>query len=497
MKNRFGLLFLIVFSAALLASSCGTMGLSSPSITAVLSAPSVDPIITQPQATSPDDLGALWDGDWAEDWPGSSTQDRYRITVSEDGYTISVKPITRPDRQNLSNLKWDGSLLSFTNYFDNRALAYELTIDPSGNIMRGQVTLPNEEVKQITWRRLIAGAESLGSTWPPPNQLVASYNMSPRDWQGEWEEEWPGSSTFDIYNLKVSPDGRQVTLSAKTNTGRQKFENLVWSLNRMTFTLRYGSQTWHYELVPKSATELEGIVTNSSGNQKHIIWRKFGTYNATVENWRGVWEEYWPNQTTHDRYEVIIAGGQITEIRPLTRTGEQHVTDITINGNTLTFVLYYGANMWSNPIEYEMTMRSPHRADGSAYLKRTGKRINLRWMKIADTEAPSVAPPPPPPQQPGATSWTGTWEEHWPGRTDRDVYRITEQGGTVIIQPVTNADRQQVYDIVLNGETLTFTLAFGSNQIQYNMTVQNSNTITGTVQLSSGNIKTITWSRVN
>ncbi|MHA1570020.1 MAG: hypothetical protein ACTSXZ_11165 [Alphaproteobacteria bacterium] len=438
-----------------------------------------------------------WAGDWEEEWPGASQSDSYRITVSSDGYTISVKPITRPERQNLSNLRWDGQTLSFTNYFDNRALYYELAIDASGNMLTGTVRLQSGQTKNIRWLRVggsAPGPAPTAGSWPPPNQLSPSYNMSLADWLGDWSENWPGSSSHDIYRLQMMGNN-QIMLTPQTNQEKQRVSNMNWTASRLTFVLEYGTQTWYYELVPTGPNMLNGMVTNqSSGEVKTITWQKSGGSQGQgmgYEAWVGVWEEYWPNQSAHDRYQIDITGNTIT-IQPLTRVGEQYFRDIRLSGNTLSFTLYYGRNMDQNPINYTMVMRDANTLDGEAHLQRTGKRIQVQWKKITGGGGGGQ----PYGQQYGAQNWSGTWEEVWPGRTQRDVYRISVYGNSLSIQPLTNTERQRVSNISFDGQTLNFVLFFGDNRIDYSLNMQNANTLTGTVRLSSGNTKSITWRRV-
>lgn len=112
--KRFGLLFVWLLALAAVAS-CAT---------------------TSPLATPAKDRAKLA-GVWEEEWPGMTTKDRYRISVSGD--TVTIAAITAPEKQQIRKVAFQYKKLSFFLDLEGGAVYYDLVLTSDG-VMAGKVT---------------------------------------------------------------------------------------------------------------------------------------------------------------------------------------------------------------------------------------------------------------------------------------------------------------------------------------------------------------------
>ncbi|MHA1570019.1 MAG: hypothetical protein ACTSXZ_11160, partial [Alphaproteobacteria bacterium] len=286
----------IIFSSLIvicLSLLIGCVSTPSPGPTTRLPA-TPEPVTTPPP---PPVNAQLWVGDWEEDWPGSTSHDQYRVQVINNGYTILIEPLTNVEKQRLSNIRWDGRTLNFTLHYNTQVYQYTLLINTAGTMMSGSVKLPNGNTKQITWNKM--------KPWPPENQLSPQFNFTPRDWAGDWEEDWSESSGHDRYRVKILDGGNRITVKPLNKPSKQKISNVVWTENRVTFSLTYGNASYHYELVPQDADTLDGLATSRAGKVKRIRWRRFVVRDSNlVPAWNALWRENWPGRSEQDIYEI-------------------------------------------------------------------------------------------------------------------------------------------------------------------------------------------------
>jgi len=437
-----------------------------------------------------------WSGEWVEEWTGN---DRYRIKVSQDGNTISISAVTRPERQSFGDLRWDGQTLTFALYFDNRPLAYSLSIDGSGNVLSGTVTMPDGQSRNISWRRAGYG----GPTSNPPPPPVGGASLDANGWNGTWQEDWPSANPpNDVYQIAVQ--GYSANVIPRTNVGQQVISNVRWAPNQLTFHLVYSSTEYDYTLAPRDANTLVGVAVNTSGRQFTITWHKTSGVGAappppppppppprTMPNmgpqaWSGAWQEQWGGEEngSPDQYQITAAGNSLA-IQPITNVNRQAIQNVQFDGQTLRFNLFFGDDMWNNRIDYTLQMQDMNTLTGQVFINRSGRTVPLTWVRVGGAA--------PVPQQ---SRWDGVWEEYWPSRTEHDQYRIVTYGSQLQIQPLTNTDRQRVESANASGSDLNFVLIFGDNRIEYALTMVDPSTATGSVTLRSGSRLTITWRRV-
>ncbi len=421
-----------------------------------------------------------WAGDWEEDWPGSQVRDRYRITISADGNTISVKPITREDRQNLSNLRWDGETLSFTLYFDNSPINYSLRIDAAGNNLTGTATR-NGEPRNIRWYRAGTGGGAVGGGMALPAA----------DWTGLWEEDWPSSnSPQDVYQIVVS--GSRAQVNPQSNQGVQQISNVNWSPSQLTFNLHYREVNYTYTLRPTSRNVLAGTAVSTEGQSYNITWRR-KTGGAVVPpsgmslsaaEWTGLWEEDWPSSDSpQDMYQIAVSGNS-AQVYPQSNEGVQQVSNVSWSPSLLSFRLHY------REVNYTYTLRPTSRnvLTGTA-VSDEGRQYNVTWRKKSDG---AVMP------QGGtalsAAEWSGYWEEDWPSsNSPQDIYQIIVSGGRAQVYPQSNEGVQQVSNVSWSPSLLTFNLHYREVDYTYTLRPNGAGVLTGQAVSTSGQQYNITW----
>jgi len=423
-----------------------------------------------------------WEGEWEEEWPGASSRDVYRIQVTNNGNTIQVTPITNAERQNLAELRWDGVTLSFTNYISNRGLEYKLVMDPSGNLLVGTVTMPSGDVKNIKWYKR-------GFQQQPEQQpLVPRYNATLEEWFGDWEEDWPNSSSHDRYRLKLSRETNMLTVSALTNVGKQKLTNVRFAGNILTFTLQFNTVVYNYTLVPAQPNLLEGRVTEQNSDKvRDITWRRVAHLAPPrpsvpiPSSWQGVYEEFWPNRDQKDIYIIRVEDGQ-PEIQPLTNESKQTITGLNYDGNELTFELRFNTNV----IQYALRKQGENTLTGTATLT-SGTVKEIAWNRLNKRDNPPFKP----------AQLTGTWEEYWPNSTNRDIYQLRVINKKLTLHALTNLHKQKIENFQFIGTSLSFKLTFGENSMEYYLNIKDSNWIHGTVKMKSGKTREVNWIKIN
>lgn len=404
-------------------------------------------------------------GDWEEDWPGDNTPDRYRVQSVNQGYSVSIQPLTDTHRQQVTNIQWDGNVLRFTLMYDNAPIKYELRPTNTGQELVGQAELSNGNIKNITWRK--------GKPWPPRNQLQSQYSYLPQNWAGDWEEDWSLSSGHDRYRIDVQ--GSQIEVGPLNNTHKQKLSDVRWTGDRLTFTMVYSSITYHYELVPQDANTLDGVATSRAGKIKRIRWRRFNVGNTNLlPQWNALWEENWPNRDEKDLYQIIANNSEI-QIIPLTNVEHQQIDNISFDGVRLFFRLHYKSEI----LDYALTMDATDSLRGTA-TNSSGTKYDITWQKM-----------PPPPQE----AWNGTWQEQWPDRSEFDAYEVQIARNIPSVIPLTNLQKQKITNLEIEGATLSFSLTFNENPIEYSLTLISEDRAVGTARMSSGKIHTITWNK--
>ena len=304
----------------------------------------------------------LWAGEWEEHWPDSSIEDHFRVTLTPDGYTIKVEPLTNADKQRITQLKWDGSLLSFTNMADYEPLLYQLKLDDSGMLINGLVASPEGQLKDITWVKVLP-------------------SKSRQDWSGDYAESWPDRPLDDLYRIRVSTDGQRITLSALSNIDRQKIEKMQWGDTQLRFTLHYDQNVMLYQLRQINPMILTGKILLKDGTWRKVTWKKVSTLvpkpaELTPSTWNGQWREYWPGRADNDLYEIRNARAKSAVVLPLTSPDRQKIKQIAFDGKKLHFQLLFDGQL----IEYHLALEDPATIRGIVKLP-GGKTHPIVWLR--------------------------------------------------------------------------------------------------------------------
>ncbi len=416
-----------------------------------------------------------WAGEWLEEWPNASEQDSYRINVTADGYTLTINPLTRADRQQIQNVRWSGATLSFSLLFNDNPIEYAFTMDPSGNALIGTATLTSGEVKNITWRRVGSGATA-PANWPPKNRLTAATAFAAGDWASDWEEDWSESSGHDRYQVSLLNGGMGVAVQPLNAVINQQVRDLQWNGTTLNFELAYGRSLFYYELVPQDANTLDGLATNSNGDVRRIRWRRIAVRDPNlVPEWAALWREQIQDAEEPGVWEIKVVGQRV-ELRPLTNVADKQVRNVSFDGQRLFFSIAAGPKA----ADYALTMTSTSELSGTL-LTDEGQRLQVTWKKFVP---------------PAVTSWTGLWEEHWPGNNNHDYYRVAITNGRPEITPLTNVEKQRVSNVRLDGAALCFGLRFNEADYEYQLILTEDALAVGSASQAEGNVRSISWNKM-
>lgn len=321
-----------------------------------------------------------WAGVWTEQWPEAEEQDKFRINLLNDGYTIQIDPLTNAGQQVLADLRWDGKTLQFTNYIDSRPIYYILRIDDTGEVLNGTVRSAEGRVNQIQWIKE-------GSSYTPAESRqtveadLAGKAVDLADWAGNWEEEWPDRQERDAYRIRL--DGDRLTLETLSNIEKQGFELIEWNGRRLAFVLRFSQSTLGYELFQDSANRLIGIVTMPDGVNRRIAWNRVGPApkgrRIAAKQLNGTWKEYWPGRGDNDLYQIRLLDEKRASISPVTNAGRQSLAGAQWAASELSFQLTYD----QNTIVYRLKLTDPNTLSGEIRLP-DGRIAHLAWLRIGE-----------------------------------------------------------------------------------------------------------------
>lgn len=335
----------------------------------------------------------------------------------------------------------------------------------------------------------LAGCASISSRPVPPAGLELDV------WVGQWVEYWPEGQDHDIYSAAISADSRTLQLVPVTNSHRQEISQVEWDGRTLKFNLRYDNKHWTYNLTMSDDGKiLYGMVRRGDGDVRTLKWVKEGNepwpprhqlsidYELKPNEWAGDWLERWPNSSEQDRYRLArLPGSGDLVLMAVTRPEKQAIKTVRWDGRRLTFILDLNQNL----IHYELVAQNKDLLVGIA-TNPEGKIKRLTWQRAPAAE----------PLKFSLDAWAGRWEETWPNRTPNDQYQLKLSGdGGIMIIPLSNAEKQKVEDVEFSAELLRFKLIFNDNPIQYTLIPEDGNSLRGTVELSSGRIRTITWKR--
>lgn len=212
-----------------------------------------------------------------------------------------------------------------------------------------------------------------------------------------------------------------------------------------------------------------------------------------ILRWAGDWVEHWPGVKGEDRYRItLIDGGRTLHLDPLTRTQNQVFGGFQWDGATLGFVLYLD----NSPLNYYLEMDASGDVLRGIVRLPDGAMKRCVWYRLG-TQRPSrpeIQPPAPPTEN--IDAWLGLWEESWPGRRERDRYRIEMTDTGLVVRPETNDRFQQISELQLHDGVLRFRLRFGDNDVAYRLTVRDDNHLQGTARMKSGKKIKVLWTLI-
>ena len=115
----------------------------------------------------------------------------------------------------------------------------------------------------------------------------------------------------------------------------------------------------------------------------------------------------------------------------------------------------------------------------------------LSLVACATTQTPVTAPR-------DLRALVGVWEEEWPGQPSNDRYRIEVVGEQVTITPLTNADKQQVRDVVFRKKQLDFILELDGSPVFYNLVLVTPKLLSGRAKGSERNFdEPVRWYKIS
>ncbi len=320
-----------------------------------------------------------WEGVWIEEWPDSDQQDRFRISLSADGFTIQVVPLTNVERQRLAELHWDGKTLQFTNYADDRPIAYSLEINADGTVLTGDVRASDGEESAIRWTK--EGAP--GTAGATAESAAKIENLSLGNWSGNWEESWPDRAERDVYRVRSLDDDRRVALDVLTNVERQGVAQLAWNGRRLAFLLRFNDNEIGYEMFQFNADTLVGLANMPDGSVRRVVWNRVGPPyqdgKPTARHWAGTWKEYWPTRAENDLYQIKKDAGKGLSVQAVTNGARQNLQGLQNDGEALTFELQYDQTL----IVYQLHLDDRNTIRGTVRLP-DGQTRAVAWVRIGN-----------------------------------------------------------------------------------------------------------------
>ena len=391
------------------------------------------------------------------------------MTLSADGYQLSIAPMNHVQKQKVVNLHWNGSNLTFTLQYGEEEFQYSLTLDAGGNTMTGTATLSDGEAKKILWRRI---------SWPPKNQLAPQVQFTPNQWQGDWEEDFGASTAHDHYRISLEGSGAGINVRPLNRVARQEILVGQWNGATLNFEASYNERLLYYELVPLDPNTLDGVATAMGGEAKHVRWRRIVMGNPSLAAaWAGVWKEKLTGRDTAAGLWRIDATGAALTIHVLTGSTTSKIDNITFDGVHLYFTVQTGSTV----VDYALTMANNTIA-GAAFFEENGRSVQTTWTR---SELPSAA------------AWPGTWQEHWPNSSSDDFYSVAVVNGQVTVSPLTNVERQKLSDMRLDGCTLHFQLHYEQVVYEYSLTLSDSATAVGSAtEMGGGSSRAISWEKM-
>lgn len=354
----------LILALALLTAACASLGRRPAAEKAVATEAKV----------------AAWAGIWTEKWPEAEEQDKFRVSLLNDGYTIQIDPLTNVGQQVLADLRWDGQTLQFTNYIDNKPIYYVLRIDDTGNVLHGAVQSAEGRVNQIQWIK--EGAVSVEAPRPRLETKLDHSRADLEDWAGNWEEEWPERPERDAYQIRLDGDSR-IVLETLSNVEKQGIEQIAWNGRRLSFVLRFSQSTLAYELFQDDAGKLIGIVTMPDGGYRRIAWNRIGPApsgrRVTSKQWNGTWKEYWPGRGDNDLYQIKLLDAKRAAVSPVTNANRQSLAGAQFEKGGLSFQLTYD----QNTIVYHLKIADPNTLRGEIRLP-DGRIAHVAWLRIGE-----------------------------------------------------------------------------------------------------------------
>jgi len=318
---------------------------------------------------------------------------------------------------------------------------------------------------------------------------------------GDWEEDWPNASFHDVFRASMAGNGRTLILVPVTNANKQRLSNITWDGTTLRFINTFSNQNVRYQLrMNGSGTALVGTATMANGTVKQITWRRKSSgsstqtssaqpYNASLNDWMGIWEEDWPNSNTHDRYGIELSQLRNSlDVVPLTNLQKQRLTNVRYAGNVLSFTLQYNQAVWN----YQLVPKKPNVLVGQVKRPSDSQTRTIVWRRVA-TSAPSI------PTTPPSGLMQGIWEERWPNRQANDRYQMIVSGQTLQIRPLTAVDRQRIYNIRVSGNRVNFTLQYDQKVWYYSLVLSaDGRYYSGDVVAhGSGTQRSIQWLRLS
>jgi hypothetical protein len=318
-----------------------------------------------------------WEGVWIEKWPDADQEDRYRITLTNDGFTIKVEPLTNVERQQLKDLSWDGATLKFTNVADGRPIYYSLQINDSGDRLAGEARSDEGDQSPIQWLKE-GGASAVPSRRAETPARLERPSLD--DWSGNWEESWPDRKERDAYRIVYRH--KRLSVETLSNLDRQGVINLSWNGSRLSFVLRFEQNEIAYELFQLNRDTLVGLATMPDGSLRRVVWTRLGPEyddsRPAFSDWGGTWKEFWPGRPENDLYQVTPGGRKELTIRPMTNTKRQAPAALLLENGELSFQLSYDQSAYV----YRLRLDDPNTIRGTVRLPE-GQTRELAWVRVA------------------------------------------------------------------------------------------------------------------